>query len=321
MKLKFIFCIFLSIFLLSCEKDEPQQNVSEYELTISAGEINYSGFSVDININAEILKGNDLYGDYMILYGSSESDLSKSIVIETDTSFENYSDKSYNFAELTYGKTYIQVIFNSEILNIKSNIIVVDTNDLSADGFVNGYAYVDLGLPSGLKWATCNVGASSPTEYGDYFAWGEVFPKTSYNSKNSLTYENSDFYKGINISGNPNYDAATANWGGSWRMPTKDEFEELEYNCKWERFSNYDVVSNQKTGKFIILPFAGYMSWTSLSFFKGYPSGYYWMSTTSNIWYTEDADCYVLLTAPNYDSRNSSYENRYYGCSIRPVSD
>ena len=98
----------------------------------------------------------------------------------------------------------------------------------NGNGQHNGHEYVDIGLPSGLKWATCNVGASSPEDYGDYFAWGETSPKAEYTWENSVTYgeQMSD------ISGNAQYDAATANWGGSWRMPTKEQMEELVEHCE-----------------------------------------------------------------------------------------
>ena len=90
---------------------------------------------------------------------------------------------------------------------------------------INGHEYVDLGLPSGLKWATCNVGASSPEYYGGSYAWGE-------------TEKNDPFTYGMymdDISGNPNYDVARDEWGGSWRMPTKSDMEELIIYCtsKW----------------------------------------------------------------------------------------
>ena len=92
------------------------------------------------------------------------------------------------------------------------------------------HEYIDLGLPSGLKWATCNIGANAPEEVGDYFAWGEIKPKDKYTEENSLTYtKNIATSKNRlwNISGKPKYDAATANWGKEWRMPTKDEMLEL----------------------------------------------------------------------------------------------
>ncbi len=88
----------------------------------------------------------------------------------------------------------------------------------------NSYEYVDLGLS--VKWATCNVGADSPSDYGDYFAWGEPETKKEYIDT---------WGKGMGgIAGNPQYDAARANWGGTWRLPTADEMKELIDKCKWE---------------------------------------------------------------------------------------
>ena len=89
--------------------------------------------------------------------------------------------------------------------------------------------YVDLGLPSGLKWAAYNIGATTATEYGDYYAWGEVFTKETYTSANSETYGESM----SDIAGTE-YDVATVNWGGDWRMPSNAEIGELMDNCNWE---------------------------------------------------------------------------------------
>ena len=90
-----------------------------------------------------------------------------------------------------------------------------------------GHGYVDLGLS--VKWATCNVGATSPEDFGHCFAWGETSPKDEYTEDNCSIYG-----KQMNdISGNPQYDAATANWGGDWRMPTEYECDELIDKCKW----------------------------------------------------------------------------------------
>ncbi|MBQ3804945.1 MAG: hypothetical protein II844_03940 [Prevotella sp.] len=116
----------------------------------------------------------------------------------------------------------------------------------------NTQKYVDLGLTSGTKWATCNVGASSPEGYGDYFAWGETTPKDNYSwgtykwsegSDKTLTKYNTNSERGIvddrtvlELSD----DAAHRNWGGIWRMPTRDEFEELKNECYWEWTDNYN---------------------------------------------------------------------------------
>ena len=123
-------------------------------------------------------------------------------------------------------------------------------------GKINGHEYVDLGLS--VKWATCNVGASSPTEYGNYYAWGETTTKSEYTKKNSKTC-------GISmgdISGNSSYDAARTNWGGSWRLPTKAECQELLDNCKSEWTTVSGVrgrrFTSKKNGRSIFLPAAGY---------------------------------------------------------------
>ena len=100
-------------------------------------------------------------------------------------------------------------------------------------GVVDGHAYVDLGLPSGLKWATCNVGATVSTDFGDYFAWGEVESKKNY-SWDTYKYGNGrggkfTKYNGI-IDKTTLYledDAAHVNWGGAWRMPTEEDVKEL----------------------------------------------------------------------------------------------
>ena len=142
---------------------------------------------------------------------------------------------------------------------------------------INGHEYVCLGLPSGLKWATCNVGATSPEEYGSYFAWGETSPKSEYTEDNCKAYG-----KNLgDISGSPIYDAARANWGGSWRMPTKAEFEELLNNCNWEWTSqgghNGYKVTSKRNGKSIFFSAAGYYYEACNSFIGEYCE--YWSST------------------------------------------
>lgn len=104
-------------------------------------------------------------------------------------------------------------------------------------GQKNGHEYIDLGLPSGTLWATCNIGANVPEEYGDYFAWGEITSKEVYEQKNykyydtvSQTYTKYTETDGL-VTLTPNDDAATANWGAEWRMPTYEESVELLRFC------------------------------------------------------------------------------------------
>ena len=139
----------------------------------------------------------------------------------------------------------------------------------------DGHEYVDLGLPSGLKWATCNVGATTPEDYGDYFAWGEVEPKATYEwstykycngtNKTLTKYCNNSSYGNNGFTDNktvldPEDDAATANWGGAWRMPTYDEFDELKTKCTWIWATQSGVNGYKVTGlngNSIFLPAAG----------------------------------------------------------------
>ena len=123
-------------------------------------------------------------------------------------------------------------------------------NNGGNDTVVAVHQFVDLGLASGTLWATCNVGANSPEEYGDYFAWGETVPKDVYSWSN---YQYGDTLNGHFAMNKycsdsewgyhwyvdsltilePMDDAATANWGADWRMPTKEEYEELYQNTSW----------------------------------------------------------------------------------------
>lgn len=168
---------------------------------------------------------------------------------------------------------------------------------------------VDLGLS--VKWASCNVGANAPEEYGDYFAWGEISPKKEYTEDNCTTY-------GVpmsDIAGNPAYDAATANWGGNWRMPTKDEIIELRKNCTWEWTSLNGVNGKRVTGpngNSIFLPAAGSRFNNELAGDGSF--GYYWGSTPSS---DDTHYAYILYFLYEYQSTNRYY--RYFGLTVRPV--
>lgn len=162
--------------------------------------------------------------------------------------------------------------------------------------------YVDLGLPSGVKWATFNVGATKPEEYGDYFAWGETEPKELYDES---TYSEKE------------EDAATANWGSEWRMPTQAEQDELRTECSWTWMTENDVNGYKvvgPNGNSIFLPAAGYCSGSSL--YNVGHKGFYWASSlyTGNTSYA-----YYLSFTYNDVSRYSN--DRCYGQSIRPVYD
>ena len=147
-----------------------------------------------------------------------------------------------------------------------------------------GHDYVDLGLPSGLLWATCNVGADTPEGYGDYFAWGETTPKSVYNWDNYQYYDGSNLTKYTGSDGLtsllPEDDAATANWGEGWRMPTREEWQEL-YNNTTVTWTQRNGVNGRlytaSNGNSLFLPAAGYRSGTSL--YNAGTFGFYWSSS------------------------------------------
>ncbi|MCD7721081.1 MAG: protein kinase [Prevotellaceae bacterium] len=180
-----------------------------------------------------------------------------------------------------------------------------------ATGTINGHGYVDLGLS--VKWATCNVGASSPEEYGDYYAWGETSTKSDYSSSTCKTWEVSM----SSIAGDPNYDAARANWRGTWRLPTKSEIDELKDECEWRYIKKNGHEGYKVTGpngNSIFLPAAGHCLWTSL-YWDG-DHGYYWSATPDE---SDTRDAYELDICSLYSSQCDA--SRSNGLSVRAVSD
>ena len=206
-----------------------------------------------------------------------------------------------------------------EDLNGKIKILenYKEGNEKDANNIINGHEYVDLGLPSGLKWATCNVGANKPDEDGNYFAWGETKTKEVYDTVTSLTYRK----KLGDFSGLERYDAATANWGGSWRMPTRSEFEELIDNCTWTFTSiggNSGYIVEGPNGNTIFLPAAGYLEGQSKAKKSKGKVGFYWSSTPDDGIY--DGVAYGL----HFYDGSSEFVNYGYRCSgmtVRPITE
>jgi len=183
-------------------------------------------------------------------------------------------------------------------------------------GEENGHEWVDLGLS--VKWATCNVGASSPSDYGSYFAWGEISIKENYGRSNykwgQAKYNRADGRLFLDMSD----DAARTNWGGRWRMPTDEEFDELESNCTYtwttQGGKNGYKVTSRKNGNSIFLPAAGFRADTSVYSAGSY--GYFW----SSFLYTGNP---TLAYGLYFDSSNFGMygSRRYYGLPVRPVTE
>lgn len=183
---------------------------------------------------------------------------------------------------------------------------------------------IDLGLPSGTKWAGWNVGASSPEEYGGYYAWGETEEKSYYSfdtykfgvDSNQDGFWNDDELGniGLNIS-RTQYDVARQKWGGSWRMPTKEEFDELISKCTWT-WCQYKGVDGYKvtgsTGNSIFLPATGYRLGTSL--FNN-DCGNYWSASHNE---NNDGSAWYLSFFRGYYTCNDRY-GLGNGHTVRPV--
>jgi len=188
-------------------------------------------------------------------------------------------------------------------------------------------------MGDGLKWATTNVGGFYPEDYGDYFAWGEFTPKEDYSwstykwgTSSTLTrYVTDEDYGTVDNQTQllrsrfyPD-DAAFANWGASWRMPTYEEWGWLRNNCTWEWTTENGVngwkATSNTTGNSIFLPAAGFRKNSSLLNDGSY--GYYWSSSLSTAGVPLLA--WGLDFYSGYVGRGDDF--RYYGRSVRPVSD
>ena len=196
----------------------------------------------------------------------------------------------------------------------------------------DSHEWVDLGLPSGTLWATCNVGAKFPEDYGDYFAWGETEPKdyydwstykwcngdektlTKYCNKSSFGYNG---FVDNKTELDPEDDAAYVNWGSSWRMPSQEQMQELCDNCTWQwtllnGVNGYLVTG--VNGYSLFLPAEGRRSDNSLEYVGSY--GFY----RSRILYNSPINAYGLIFY--FDEEywyGSDADYRDYGFSVRPV--
>ena len=230
-------------------------------------------------------------------------------------------DQSYTLDGLTQGNTYYVRAY------------AVTDNGLAygdEQSFTPDHVYVDLGLPSGTLWATCNVSASAPEDYGDYFAWGETQPKEVYNWS-TYQYCDGNRYTMTKYCGNSNYgnggftdslttllpedDAATANMGTGWRMPTSVDWAELYNNTTntWTTQNGvYGRLFTAPNGSSIFLPDAGYRFDNDL--FDAGSFGYYWSSSLNKV----DSDC-ARHFGFGSDYYSVDYNGRRFGYPVRGV--
>ena len=206
-----------------------------------------------------------------------------------------------------------------------TNVTVIDVNTqttillpvtVNASGV--SHEWVDLGLPSGTLWATCNVGATKPEEYGDYFAWGEIEKKEVYTQDTYKYYQNGSYVDiGSNISGTE-YDVAHVKWGSGWCMPTPSEFSELAGNCNFEWIAYNGVygakLTSRNNGNSVFFPAAGHRLGDELIVDDGGSLGDYFSSNCyDNSYWAYDFDIYSGHVT------TYGWGIRYQGENVRPI--
>ncbi len=225
-------------------------------------------------------------------------------------------------------------------------------SSVSKSGTENGHDYVDLGLTSGTRWATCNVGASKPQDYGNYYAWGETTTKSTYSESTYKFGSIAELTKYCNDSdrGKDGYtdskttldledDAAYVNWGGKWRMPTKAQQEELSDECYWVWTSSYN---NSNVAGYIVYKAKSSSDKGEYVRRGGTPSSSYSLSDahiflpdagyrdedglnagSCNCWssslYTDYPDFAYCTASDCYGMSQIGWPSRYYGLPVRAV--
>lgn len=240
---------------------------------------------------------------------------------------ENYGFVSWNTASDGSGRTYS----DTQEVSISVNTTLYAQWNALPD--LSEHSWIDLGLPSGTKWATCNIGAANPEEYGEFFAWGEIAEKgaytwesyryaegTSWNNPRLTKYCSDPQFGNNGFTDNLTLleatdDAATANWGSDWRIPTYEEMSELMTSCTIVWTTINGVGGRQFTGpngNSIFLPAAGYQSGSEHNYNGSY--GIYWTSSL----YT-DVPCRAWGVFFGADDCEEKLTYRNCGLSIRAV--
>ncbi|MBR4583614.1 MAG: hypothetical protein IKO34_07375 [Bacteroidales bacterium] len=250
------------------------------------------------------------------IYGTSANDMSQSVLARDGINV----NLTANITGLAPTTTYYYKAYATNSVGTAYGEVRSFTTEATT-GSSNGHDWVDLGLPSGYRWATCNIGANSPEEYGDYFAWGETETKDvfEWNTYKYYDTESSSLTKYKTVSGGQLLDAmddaATVNWGNSWEMPSRSIVLELINNCTYEWTNQNGVDGGLFTGpngNSIFLPAAGYRH---TSYYSSH--NYYWSKTLGGDGsFVREGD---HLTFYGVTCNMSGSVYRYWGCPVRPV--
>jgi hypothetical protein len=221
------------------------------------------------------------------------------------------SDGNRWFAQLRNEDSPLSSTYGTCLLNVRPFGVIPQTMEIEDNGCNKPAEVVDLGLS--VNWATCNLCAQTPEEIGGYFAWGETFPKTHFDKSNYQYYENGSYQNiGNDISGTI-YDAATANWGEGWRMPTKEELSEFASKCSRSSYTLNGVkglLFEGPNGNTLFIPNSGHDYEEGVGSSEAQGCGL-WSSTSFGT-----SSAYRA-----WEWSYISYSYRYQGFPIRPVRD
>ena len=294
----------LSSFLVSCGDSKKPEDSTKCKLTVTSTE----GGKVKISKYLETSE--------IVLIGSEIE------VVATP-------DEGYVFTGWYVGNSTEPVSTDAVFTFVATKNSTLTAHFAKKTNIINGHEYVDLALS--VKWATCNVGASKPEEFGGYYAWGETEEKSNYNwstykwrngSYDSHTKYCTNSYYGTvdnNTTLDPEDDVAHVKWGGTWRMPTLDEQLELLNNCTCTWTTQNGVNGYKVTGpngNSIFLPAAGYRVSTGVYSRGSY--GHYWSSSLYGG--SSDGAHDLLFNSSSHDRDDSNLSDRFRGRSVRPVS-
>lgn len=220
---------------------------------------------------------------------------------------DDYTSYSFHFTQTSGEIYYAQRHIGCCIRPVSDKIEEVK---MITSGEVAGHNWIDLGLPSGTRWATTNIDAQDPSKPGKHYSWGETSPKSSYTESNSINYRK----KVDDYSGNSKYDVAASKWGNGWRTPTRKEFSELVFfcDCKYvQQDGRWGMLfTSPKNGESIFLPATGHKEGSSIHEANG--CGLYWTSSPGS-----DTGAHMYQFGGALGEMSTS--DRSYGQAVRAV--
>lgn len=324
-------------------KNSNGQVVLHYVLKTASSDAMSFRSTEDLGVNGTILNGK--YSSYSFERIRLVCDKSSEVMKEGETlsirDFFHISPRDAGYLDVEATSSNPDVaFFNGRVSAAYNGTATFEVKASQYDDFnfnidvtvVPNHEYVDLGLPSGTLWATCNIGADSPEEVGDYFSWGDTGTKTLYDLDHYKFYWNGKYYGYVT---NPEYgrvdgktiltnfgenkdDAAAYNWNWNWKMPTSAQFYELRDNCLCRRthLNGKPVIKfkSKINGKTIVIPYYG--GYLHDGYDEGNTSQRYWTNSGCN----DRANFIQIAPDSNGVAGMGGYHQpRYYGCTVRPV--